>query len=542
MKRKNVSMDGFVTRRPERSLLNERSWQKADTSIGHMRTEVQASTEVHTGDSNHDRHITGHGGDLKQNIGESLREIDLDTEKHKEKKQKNRKRKKIAKIVSLIIGLIVVLIVGFLAYKAWQIGSRVFKGDMLGIFQQQELKTDQFGRSNLLILGSTDDMPGREGANLTDSMMVLSVDQKKKDAYMFSIPRDLWVKYDRACLAGYEAKINAYYACAADGEGESAEKEGMDATRKLVGDLFGMDIQYVAHVNTVVIRDSVNAVGGITVNVQSKDERGVLDATFDGMCRDEPNLCPSGHYLDFKNGPNEMNGNQAMAFSQARGMTPPTYGLGESNFDREKNQQLVLMALKDKATSSGTLTDISKVMGLMDALGDNLRTNIEPKEVQTIMRLGSELDNSSIKRLSFYEEDNRLMTMGPVSGQSAVYPAAGLYDYSEIQAYIRKNLYPTEITKEAAKVAVLNGGGPTGAAQTEADKLAKLGIEVVLIDNAPEGNYGAYKVYSIVDSQSKTATRKKLEETYSTKATSGGAPFELTAEADFVVVIGPSAP
>lgn len=542
VKRKNVSMDGFVTRRPHRTLLNERTWEEADTSIGHMRTDQRDNANLHTGDIHEEKEMTTQqsGSDIKQSIGESLREIDIDVDQKREKKQKKRKRRKIAKLVSLVLGLIVVLVVGFLLYKAWQVGSRVFKGDMLGIFQQQELKMDENGRSNLLILGSTDDMPGRDGANLTDSIMVLSVDQKKKDAYMFSIPRDLWVKYNKACMAGYEGKINAYYACEGADEDESVEKARMDATKDLVGGLFGMDIQYVAHVNTTVIRDSVSAVGGITVDVQSRDERGVLDSTFDDMCGNAPNLCPRGHYLDFKNGPNEMNGDQAMAFSQARGMTPPTYGLEESNFDREKNQQLVLMALKDKAASSGTLTDIGKVMGLMDAMGNNLRTNVDPKEVQAIMKLGSELDSSNIHRLSFNEEDSRLLTTGMVSGQSVVRPVAGLYDYSELRAYIKKTIYATELSREAARVVVLNGGAVSGAAQLESDKLKELGINVVLVDNASEGDYAQHKVYSLVDTELKVATRKKLQELYSPIVASDSLPFNLSVEADFVVVLGPA--
>ena len=65
--------------------------------------------------------------------------------------------------------------------------------------------------------------------------------------------------------------------------------------------------------------------------------------------------------MQLTNGKHEMDGEKAMWFSRARGLVAPTYGLEQSNFDREKNQQLVLMALKSKATSTGTLTDFGKV-------------------------------------------------------------------------------------------------------------------------------------------------------------------------------------
>ena len=533
-------MDGFITRRPQRSLLNERSWQKTDTTVGHMREDARSNIEMHTGDSAADKLEITSGEGVKHDIGQSLMAIDTDVKEANKKKKKKRGKRKVAKITSIIIGAVLLLVVGFLVYKAWQIGSKVFQGNLMGIFQQQELKMDEFGRSNVLILGSTDDMAGRDGATLTDSMMVVSVDQKKKDAYMFSVPRDLWVKYNQACFTGYEGKINAFYMCADEGDSQEAETARMDATKELVGNIFNMDIQYVVHVNTVVIRDGVSAVGGITVNVDSEDERGVLDSTFDDMCRDARELCPRGHFVDFTNGPNDMNGDQAMAFSQARGMGALSYGLSGSNFDREKNQQLVLMALKNKATSTGTLTDITKVMSLMDAMGDNLRTNIDPKELQTIMKLGAEIQESDIHRLSFYEDDNRLLTTGMIANQSTVYPVAGPYDYSDIRKFIKSTIYATPLTKEGAKVAVLNGGAAAGVAQKEADALEEQGITVTFVGNAPEDEYGAYTIYAATQ-EGMPLTRAKLEELYATKTSVGKAPFSVLAEADFVVIIGADA-
>lgn len=400
---------------------------------------------------------------------------------------------------------------------------------------------DAQGRSNVLILGSTDDMAGRDGANLTDSMMVLSVDQKKKDAYMFSIPRDLYVQYGMACAPGYAGKINAFYICANDGDSQEAETARMDATKKLIGDIFGMEIQYTVHVNTAVIREAVNAVGGITVTVQSRDPNGVLDATFDDLCKNSPQLCPRGHYLDFKNGPNDMNGEQAMAFSQARGHTAPTYGLEQSNFDREKNQQLVLMALKDKAVSTGTLTDIGKVTALMDTMGDNLRTNIDAKEIQTVMKLASEIDANNIHRLSFVDDDNMLMTNGSVGTQSIVQPVAGMYNYSAIRAYLKKTIYATALSKENASVVVLNGTDVAGVAQKEADALEELGLNVLSVGNATESANGKNKVYALVKEGEKPETRKKLAELYKTTITQGAPSFEVPDGAAFVVVVGVSA-
>ncbi|OYX44210.1 hypothetical protein B7Y94_00160 [Candidatus Saccharibacteria bacterium 32-49-12] len=552
MKQQKTSIDGFVSRRPQRSLLNERSLKKTDSTVGHMRSDRRPHAEVHSGNGDPSRRLkSAHNNDVRQEIGQSLKAIDVDTKNKKIKKTKARKKSRVFKIVGILVALVALSLVGFLLYKAWQVGGKVFQGNLMGIFQQQELKMDSRGRSNILVLGTTEDGQIHGGGDLTDSMMVVSVDQKKKDVYMFSIPRDLYVRYGIACLPGYEGKINAYFSCLDEGGTPELQKKRMDGMRQFVGELFEMDIQYIAHVNTSVIRDSVNAVGGVTVQVDSEDPRGVLDASLDWMCQEQGlsaeerrQRCPTGHYIDFKNGPNEMDGDKALWFSRARGAhggMAATYGFDRGNFDREKNQQLVLMALKDKAASTGTLTDVGKVMGLMEAMGDNLRTNIESTELQTIMKLAQEINEANIHRLSFVDTEEPLMSTGNVGGQSIVRPVAGIYDYSQIRSFLNRTIYATPLTKEAGKIAVLNGGGSTGAAAAEAEKLGQEGLEVVYVGNAPTEIASPYRLFRITE-ETKPLTQAKLEQAYSVSASDQTLPFGLSVEADFVVVIGPEGP
>ena len=512
----------------------------------------KSTPQMHTGDGDKKLHLNvdaqSKQSGLKDSISDSLSMIDETAVGSPRQRRKQRgKKKKWVKLASLIVGLLVLAGVGWLIFKAWTMVGNVFQnGNMLGVFQYQPLKKDAHGRSNVLIVGSTDDDPNRPGAKLTDSIMVLSVDQDKKDAYIFSIPRDLYVKFGMPCNSGYEGKINEYYACVDSGEGKEADTKRMDGTRKFIGDLFDMDIQYIAYINTMVIRDAVNAVGGVTVNVQSRDPRGVFDGSLDWACNEawltaeqKQQRCPTGHYIDFPNGPNEMDGDKAMWFSRARGAFGNQYGLEEGNFDREKNQQLVLMALKDKAVSTGVLTDVTKVVGLMDAMGNNLRTNVDPKEIQSIMKLGSEMSNESVHRLSFYEADNMLMTPGTSpTNASIVRPVAGLYDYSAIHQFLRKNIYATPVSKENAKVVVLNGSGVAGAAQVQADKLTDLGMDVTFVGNAPTSDYTGTTIYRVVEEDKQAATREKLTELYGKNIKTGTPPFSVEAEAEFVVIVG----
>lgn len=550
----NNAIDGFIPRRPHRTEMVSQYEKNPENTISTDVLLKKSSDKMHTSDVNERPRLNTDGqiesGNLKDNITDALSAIDDAPVKspRQRRKQRGAKSKKV-KMISLVVGAVLLIGAGWLIYKAWTVAGSVFRGgNMLGVFQSQPLKKDADGRSNLLIVGSTDDDPTHPGANLTDSMMILSVSQDKKDAYLFSIPRDLYVNFGRACNAGYSGKINEFFACSAEGDDDAAETARMDEMRKFVGDIFSMDIQYVAHINTLVVRDAVNAVGGVTVDVQSSDPRGVLDASLDWMCtQDNPSSaerqkrCPTGHYIDFPNGPNEMDGDKAMWFSRARGAFSgvATYGLENSNFDREKNQQLVIMALKEKATSTGVLTDMTKVIGLMDAMGNNLRTNIETKEIQTIVKLASEIADTDIHRLSFYDDDNKLMTTGmSPANASIVQPVAGLYDYSEIRQYIRDNIYATPVSKENATVIVLNGSGISGAAQQEADKLAELGMNVVLVDNVPTGEFIGKTIYQTITDDKQTATRAKLVEIYGGSVKSEALPFDMGTPAEFIVIMG----
>ena len=543
-------MDGFVTRRPQRTNLTSASSHQARTTIGHERRVDNTTSQLHTGDDTSVQMKNPTNSGIKDSISSSLEAIDQNTPKTPhQKRKKSRKKKRIIKISSIIIGIIVLIVGGFLVYKALGMMGNVLDGNPFDIFQQQALKEDAYGRSNILIVGTTDDDPTRKAEGdgiLTDSMMILSVNQTTKDAYMFSIPRDLWVQYNTACSAGYEGKINVMFGCIADGDTEEAETARLDGIREFVGDIFDIDLQYAVHVRSNVVSDAVNAVGGVTVKVESRDPRGVLDASIDWMCtqgnptaEEKQKRCPTGHYIDFPIGDNEMDGDKAMWFSRARGVGyGETYGLEQSNFDREQNQQRVIIALKDKALSTGTLTDFSKITKLMDAMGENLRSNVETKEVRTIMSLASEITNDNIKRLSFVEEDNMLMTTGSVGGQSVVQPSAGLYNYSDIRAFLRKEIYATDVSKENASVIVLNSGTTSGLAQETADELEELGMNIIATDNVPEDYTEGANIYRLVAGDQKTATAKKLKELYEKEIKQGNPPFTIEAEADFVVIIG----
>jgi hypothetical protein len=235
MAKQPTSMDGFVPRRPNRRVGGAIAGQKPVDQP--KPRELNASPAA----------MPKRGVIKRSEIDESLRGID-DTETSSPRKnratpvQKSNRRKWIKRIAILLL----VILIGIGAYvglKAISASNNVFKGNIFEVFQNVPLKQDSNGRSNILIVGTSEDDPGHEGGSLTDSMMVMSVDQNKKNAFLISIPRDLYVKYGEACNSGYAGKINEYYNCVHDGTGVDADRAALTKESGFVGGIMGLDIQ-----------------------------------------------------------------------------------------------------------------------------------------------------------------------------------------------------------------------------------------------------------------------------------------------------------
>ena len=542
MKPQRPSIDGFIPRRTD-SRLGDRHTNRPDPG---RRSEPAPIPRGLERPSNASASATGlqqsEMGLTRRDISESLNSIPATAPEVVKKRRwpfgkKRRtdtklKKRRVTKWVIIAIIVLVVVVGGWLAYKTLQASGNIFKGNILGLVQSQPLKTDANGRSNILVLGTSEDDPGHGGAFLTDSMMIISIDQMNKNASMFSIPRDLYVQYGMACNSGYQGKINEYFNCVnEDYTTDEAEQERITKTREFIGKIFGMDIQYGVHVNNTVIKDAVNAVGGVDVDIQgSNGDPGVFDRNFDWRCNYNCFL------VKYDNGVHHLDGEHALYLAMARGDIAPTYGLGNSNFDREKNQQKIIIALKQKAVSTGTLTDLGKVTGLIDSLGDNLRTTFETTEIRTLMQLGTDIPVENIKTISLFDGEEAVVTSGPYNGASVVMPSAGIFNYTGIRTFLKQKLSTDPVTQEGAKIVVLNGSGVTGVAQTEADKLTEAGFIVSGVDNAPEADYADIEIYQVGTGM--TGTKAKLKSAFGVEVKTTTPPIAAGADTNFVIVFG----
>lgn len=538
-KAKNLSTDGFISR----SSSHRQATKSADLNNNNDYNKTDRKALFSSFDEEIEKTKSGYGSSYfgSAPVEKSDKKIDKPDKKlsrRQRRRMENKLNKKprrlifrIIKWLLLLILLVALAIGGYTAYKLLSASNNVFQGSIIDIFNNKPLKADENGRSNFLVIGTSEDDPGHEAAYLTDSIMVISVSQTNKDVYMFSVPRDLNVKYGRACLEGYSGKINSYYECVnstlddTDKDAAAAEQERLSAMQKLVGEVYGIDIQYSVHVNYTALKEVVDAVGGIDVDIEgSAGEPGILDRNADWRCN---YTC---YYVKYDNGVHHLDGEHALYLALARGSNEDghgTYGLSRSNPDREANQRKILIALKDKALSSGTLTNLGTVSSLIDSLGNNLRTNIQTNEISTILQVASSIKTENMNSID-------LMTEGVMNGNGN--PTAGDYSYEDIQSFIAKKLSDNPVINEDAQIIVLNGTDKAGLGQTEADSLRTAGYNIYYVDTAPDNTYGTTEVYQIGTDNSGTASA--LAKLFNVTVKTTEPPIKVDENARFVVVLG----
>lgn len=448
-------------------------------------------------------------------------------EQQAKKPRKKVSKGKIVKWIVIVIILAILGVVGYLAVKAFLAGGKVFNGNPLDIITTKtRLAEDDNGRTNILIFGTsgyTMDENAWDGAMLTDSIMVVSLDQDNNDAYMMSLPRDLYVRNNCPALGKTSGKLNEVFYCAYTTDKD--EVAGAEALMTKSGEILGLGIQYYIHADWTALVQAIDAVGGVDVTIESDDPRGIYD---------------SGTGIKYANGEvAHLDGEKALALARARNHNYGDYGLSGGNYDREKNQQKILAAFQQKAMSAGTLLNPVAVNNLIDSLGNNLITSFETGHVQTLIDIASNLQADHIKQLPFVGRDdggpNLIATYAPNGTYLGEAPVAGVYDYSEIQAYVAQNLSSDPVVMEGATIDVLNGSDQAGLAAKKAEELEDDNYTIGSIDNAPASTTESVTIYQLNGDMTNTATA--LKDKYGVELIQGELAGYYT-NADFVIVFG----
>lgn len=440
--------------------------------------------------------------------------------------------------IGLSAGALLVLVGSFYGWRLLANLNKAFHGnifsDAKALVSTHKLKGEDQGRVNILLAGNSADDPGHAGAQLTDSIMVLSIDTKKHTAFMLSIPRDTWVAIP---TLGHQ-KINAANTVTSFHQSGYPDG-GMGQLEQIISQDMGIPVQYYALINYNALKEAVDAVNGITVTINSPDPRGLYDSNIERS---------DGGPLKLPNGPVNLNGQQALNLARARGDGYTTYGFPRSDFDRTEHQRQMMVALGQKASTAGVLANPIKMNQLFSAIGKNVQSDMGFADVLRLSQLGKTISINNVQSLSIGNDGDKqlLVSYTAPNGQSALAPAAGLDSFGAIQQYYQRLTSDNPVVKESPSVVVLNGGKIDGLAYREEQALQDKGYNVVGIASAGQ-TYGSSMI--IDQTKGKKPNSLKYLQSIAPKGTvvassgQSGEAYEAQGyTSDFVIVMGQNWP
>lgn len=293
-------------------------------------------------------------------------------------------------LISLLLG---VGYIGFIAYNVAKISTQPL--------QLAGLTTDSNGRVNVLVLGVGD--PGHAGEKLADAIMVISIDTKAKKVAQISIPRDLRVQIPGR---GYN-KINTANAIG-----------GVTMAEQVVANTLGIPIHYYVQTNFTGLKQLVDAVGGVDVNVKER----LYDSEY--PCEDNEYL-PCG--LDIKPGLQHMDGTKALQYARCR------KGTCGNDFGRAKRQQEILNLVREKVVKWEVIANPAKLTPVVTAVRTGIETDMGAPQLLEFAHYWQEAQKSQPIGLVLSTSTGGYLTSA--SGSSDLVPLGG--DFSAIQARVQ---------------------------------------------------------------------------------------------------------
>ncbi|MEK7519109.1 MAG: LCP family protein, partial [Patescibacteria group bacterium] len=278
-------------------------------------------------------------------------------------------------------------------------------------------------------------------------------------------PRDLLVNLPGS---GYRKINNAL----AFGMSETNPHGGDSMLTNAVQEVTGQTVHYFAKIDFNGFKNAVDAVGGVEITVDT----AFVDLEY-----------PDNNYgyqtITFDAGKQKIDGAKALEFVRSR---HGTNGEG-SDFARSKRQQKLLFALREKALSLGTLTNPSKVSGLLDSLGNHVFTTFELWEVARLGTIMKELTPEKVVTRVLETTSDNLVVVG--TGQDNAYviqPRMGLGNWTEVHD-LAANIFQLNIVqREAATIQVINATTKTGFAESVGHTLRGFGFDVQTVAS-PKG-------------------------------------------------------
>lgn len=319
------------------------------------------------------------------------------------------------------------------------------------------------GHTNILLLGIGGG--SHDGPNLTDTIILASIDWKKNTVTLVSIPRDLWVPN----LTSYVKKINEAY-----------NLGGLSLAQSVVSQVTGQEVDYGIRIDFQGFVKAIDQIGGVDVQVartlddynypisgkeddtcdHTPDELQAFNATLSASLNLDEDVfaffpCRFKH-LHFDPGLQHMDGETALEFARSR----HALGIEGSDFARSARQQLVIEAVRNKLITSA-LFNPGKILGLYDILKSSVDTDMSSTDIGLFLDKLPVLKTAKIVTTNIDTGDYTtarpgLLMNAPTTSEydfsASLIPRIGNGSYSEIQKFIT-----CEVEKGNCMVSAVSG-------------------------------------------------------------------------------------
>jgi LCP family protein required for cell wall assembly len=221
----------------------------------------------------------------------------------------------------------------------------------------------------------------------TDTIMIGRVDLRAPRVSLVSIPRDLLVE-----IPGFGMdRINTAYVY---GEQFKEPGGGIGLLQRTIEKSFGIQIDHFGLVDFQCFRTTIDAVGGVTINVP----RAIVDPRY-------PTEDYGTKLVKFETGIQRMNGERALEYARTRS--------ADSDFHRIQRQQLIIAAMRDQVLQLRTLPSVPTML----AGCRNMRSDLGWRDY---LDLATSLQALNSSRVSFAAIDEKMVVDSVLSSGAAV--------------------------------------------------------------------------------------------------------------------------
>ncbi len=376
-------------------------------------------------------------------------------------KGRGMKKKKEKKVILIMFSvLLLVALIFLLKY----FGVFPFSSDIMS-----------YNRLNILIVGCDE----IENHGRADTIVLLSVSPKTKDALILSIPRDTRVEIPGRGMD----KINHAYAFG-----------GESLLTKTVSFFLDVPIHFYAVADFNGFVYIIDELGGVEIDVEKEmhyvDKAGGV----------EINLHPGKQIL---------NGEKALQYIRFR------YDkLGD--LGRIKRQQKLALAVIKKMINFDSMIKIPQIS---EGMKDYIETNIEARDTVALANLFRGVNQEKFRIETVQGEPVY------IEGISYLEP-----NVEEVQQRVKSLIYGKN---SGMKVEVLNGNAMTGIAHKIANDLELQGFEIVNLGNADNFNYEKTKIIIYSKEVNLNNEFKKLFNDFEIVK-----EYQTNANLDLVIILG----